>query len=273
MRVWSNTKTLDGHVATVDFTDDKTAADVILVGGRPFDLDEFPRLRGIFKTGVGRDNIPEEDARVRGIRCGFPSKGTCSIIYEETATFTCHLIFRALYSRVGDFASWTKVGRHALATQKLLVLGTGNIGRQVAAKMQPFLEVLTFDPADNRDDELVPLMMAADCITLHMPLIDKTRGFIDAQKLGWMNDGAALVNTARGHVVNEEALYQELLAGRLRAAFDVFWEEPYVGRLLKLPPDRFLVSPHVASTCFEFIRETANDFRSFLHETDKELTR
>jgi len=264
MQIWSNTKTLDGYLPELSFTTDKTAAEVALVGGKAIDLQEFPRLRGLFKTGVGRDNVPEAEARARGVACAFPSAATCEIIYEETANFTCHLILRSLYADVGDFAGWTKLDRVALSRRELLVLGTGNIGSRVAAKMASFMRVTSFDILRNEPDELEALMNRADCVTLHIPMNSATRGFIDAEKLRSMKDGAVLVNTARGAVVVEDALYQELAAGRLRAAFDVFWQEPYKGKLLALPSDRLLVSPHVASTCREFIVGTADDFVSFL---------
>jgi phosphoglycerate dehydrogenase-like enzyme len=264
MKVWSNTRTLDGYVDGVAFTDDTTAAEVALIGGKAIRLDAFPRLRGIFKTGVGRDNVPEAEAAARGIACGFPSPATCGIIHEETANFACHLILSALYADAGDFATWTKRDRIALSSRELLVLGTGNIGGRVAAKMRALIKVSTFDALTNRPNELEPLIRRADCISLHVPLLPATRGFFDAEKLAWMKDGAALVNTARGPVVDEAALFAELTAARLRAAFDVFWEEPYNGRLTGLPRDRFIVSPHVASTCREFIAATAGDFRLFL---------
>ena len=62
-----------------------------------------------------------------------------------------------------------------------------------------------------------------------------------------------MINTARGTIVDEDALYSEISSGRLRAAFDVFWHEPYVGKLKEFHPDRFYMSPHVASTCRDFI--------------------
>lgn len=266
MKIWSNTKTLDGYLPGIQLVADKNEAEMALVGGKAIDLNEFPRLRGIFKTGVGRDNVPEEEARQRGIRCGFPSPATAAIIYEETASFACHLILRCLYAETGDFASWFKLDRPSLSSREVLVVGAGQIGGRVAEKMQAFAKVSTFDIAVNRMDELELLVRQADCLSLHIPLTDATRGFFNSEKLGWMKDGAALVNTARGAIVDEEALYCELAAGRIRAAFDVFWQEPYRGRLLDLPSDCFIVSPHVASTCREFIAETARDFLSFLQQ-------
>lgn len=264
MHIWSNTNTLEGYIPEISFSRDKTTAEVALVGGKGIDLQEFPHLRGIFKTGVGRDNVPEAEARARGIACGFPSEKTAAIIYAETATFTCHLILRCLYAEVGDFVSWKKLDRSALQARELLVLGMGNIGRQVATKMQQFLKVSVFDALTHKSEELEPLVRRADCVSLHVPLTSDTAGIFDASKLSWMKPGAAIVNTARGAVVDEKALFAELATGRLRAAFDVFWQEPYQGELTRLPADRFIASPHIASTCREFLAATAEDFRNFL---------
>lgn len=266
MRIWTNTKTLDDYLPGLEFTTDKKAADIALIGGKAIALDEFPRLRGIFKTGVGRDNVPEADAAARGVRCGFPRQATAAIIHEETANFACHLILTCMYADAGDFVTWTKRDRSALWSKVLLVIGTGNIGRRVASKMSVFMQVTTFDAASDNSDLIESRMRAANCVSLHVPLLPSTKNFIDERKLSWMQTGASLVNTARGAVVSEDALYQELKSGRLRAAFDVFWKEPYAGKLLELPPDRFMRSPHVASTCSEFLSATASDFRAFIAE-------
>lgn len=268
MQIWSNTKTLDGYIPEISFVADKQEAEVALVGGKAINLSEFPRLRGIFKTGVGRDNVPEEEARKRGILCEFPSAATCEIIYEETANFACNLIFKCLYAEVGDFATWKKIDRPVLRSRRLLVIGAGKIGGRVAAKMRTFLEVTTYDSLTDKPENLEPLIREADCISLHLPLIAQTRNFFDATKFAWMRAGAWLVNTARGAVVEEDALFDEVSSGRLRAAFDVFWEEPYKGKLMGLPAERFIASPHVASTCREFLAETADDFRKFLGQLE-----
>ena len=265
MQIWSNTKTLDGYLPpSLTFTTDKAAADVALVGGKAIDLAEFPRLRGIFKTGIGRDNVPEAEAAKRGVLCAFPSSRASEVIYEETANFTCHMILQVAYADTGNFDSWTKLDRPALSQRELLVIGAGNIGGRVAAKMKAFMRVSTFDTLQNKPAELEPLVRRADVVSLNVPLTADTKGFFDAKKLSWLKDGAALVNTGRGALVVEDDLYKELSTGRIRAAFDVFWQEPYKGRLLEIPRDRFLVSPHIASTCREFLSETATDFLAFL---------
>ena len=83
-------------------------------------------------------------------------------------------------------------------------------------------------------------------VSLHVSLTEDTRDLLDARRLGLMRDGACLVNTARGAVVDEEALVRELVAGRLRAGLDVFAHEPRVPRaLLDLP--NVVLTPHIAS--------------------------
>jgi phosphoglycerate dehydrogenase-like enzyme len=107
---------------------------------------------------------------------------------------------------------------------------------------------------------------AADCISIHVPLLDQTRSFFNAEKISWMKPGAALVNTSRGPVVDEGALGAALGEGRIRAAFDVFWKEPYEGTLRGLPANQFLMTPHIASTCNEFLSGCARDFVEFCDE-------
>lgn len=245
-------------------------ATVLLIGGKKFDLDDFPNLRGIFKTGVGTDNLPFEEAKERGIEIELPSESTRQIIYEETANFACNLIFQCFYRNIADWKSWSKLGRDSLASKNLLVVGAGNIGGMVCKKMQAFCNVTSFDTLSNHPDELRPLMETADCISLHIPLVDSTRDFIDAEKLAWLKDGTSLVNTARGPVVNENAIYNELKTGRLFAALDVFWNEPYDGLLNELPDSRLILTPHVASTCRQFLKKTADDFRGFVAKVSAE---
>jgi phosphoglycerate dehydrogenase-like enzyme len=266
MKIYKATNTLNGYLPPLEFTADETSAEIILVGGKKFNLDDFPKLRGIFKTGVGTDNLPFAQASARGVDIELPSDTTRDIIFEETAAFTCHLILTGLYADSGDWAAWSKADRNTLHNRKLLVVGAGRIGQRVRDKMQAFMQVDTFDTAHDAPESFESKVRAADCVTLHVPLNDETRGLFNTERLAWLPDGALLVNTARGAVVDESALFAELSSGRLRAAIDVFWEEPYRGNLTELPADRFIRTPHIASTCQEFIQGTATDFLNFLHK-------
>ncbi len=141
---------------------------------------------------------------------------------------------------------------------------TGNIGSKVARNMAPFMNVTTYDVLHNDPEEFPELLAEADVVTLHVPLTDGTANMLNEETLKLMKDGAGIVNTARGGVVDEAALLKEICSGRLRAAFDAYWHEPYKGELRQYHPERFLMSPHCASTCGEFLDGTATDFRLFL---------
>lgn len=268
-KIFKATNTLDGYLPELCYTKDKQEAEFILVGGKAFVLDEFPKLKGVFKTGVGTDNLPFEEAQRRGVRIGLPSEKTCGLIHEETAAFTCHLILSVIFAGCGDWDSWAKADRQMTSNRCLLVIGAGNIGGRVASKMSGLMSVTTFDAMKDEEGDLEGLVRRADCISLHIPLNRVTTGFFGSERLSWMKDGAALVNTARGPVVDEDALYAELSRGRIRAAFDVYWTEPYRGRLCELPADRFIRSPHIASTCREFLQGTAGDFLEFMEQTGR----
>ena len=97
--------------------------------------------------------MPEKDAEKEHL-VRFPDQKTIDIIFDETATFTCNLIFRMLYNYVGTIEPWFKYSRPGLSTKKLLVIGTGNIGGRVAKYMHPFMQVSTFDILENNISDL-----------------------------------------------------------------------------------------------------------------------
>jgi phosphoglycerate dehydrogenase-like enzyme len=259
MKIWKNTSTLDGYDEGLPFTSIKEEADIVLLGSKPIGLKGFSNLKGIFRVGISRDNVPIEEAETMGIIVRFPSQETIDIVYEETACFTCSLIFRMLYSEIGTLDPWWKGIRVQLNDKVLLVIGMGNIGGRVAKKMKGFLKVDTFDVLQNTTAELKALIESADCITLHIPKNEENNNFMDGEKLSWMKDGSVLINTARGAAVNEDALFKEIESFRLLAAFDVYWQEPYQGKLKKYHPDHFYMTPHVASTCNGFLEGCRKD--------------
>jgi len=267
MKIWKNTKTLDGLVPELINTVDAADAEVAVIGGTPIDLSIMAKLKTIFKCGVGTDNVPFEEAKARGIEVVLPSEKTKAYIFEETANFAVHLVLRMLYSDLGSVESWQKKQRPFLSKKNVLVIGQGNIGKIVNAKLHSLTKTLTYDSLQNEEDELKGLIRQADAITLHLPLIEKTRGFIDAEKLSWMKDGAILINTARGPIVDELALYEEIKNKRIIAAFDVFWQEPYSGILAEFHPEYFYMTPHVASNCSDFLHSLAEDFRKLEKES------
>ena len=96
MKVWKNTSTLDGFDKKLIFTESKTDADIALIGIKPIEINDFSNLKGIFRAGIGKDNVPEKESEKNGIVVRYPSDKTINIIFDETASFTCGLIFRML---------------------------------------------------------------------------------------------------------------------------------------------------------------------------------
>ena len=270
MKIWENTTILDSYLGTFDLTKTKKEADVAIIGSKPIVLSEFSKLKGIFRVGVGLDNVPVEDAKRRNIRIQITSPETNEYIFEETANFTCHLILKMLYENSGTVEPWEIKIRGPLQDKSLLVIGSGNIGRRVLDKMQKFMMVKTFDLLENNFSDLKNMLPTVDCVTLHIPLTKRNRNYFDKEKLSRMRYGSILINTARGAIVSENALFEEINNGRLKAAFDVFWEKPYSGKLRQFHPDRFYMTPHVASKCDKYIKSAAKDFKSFIKELEND---
>ena len=130
------------------------------------------------------------------------------------------------------------------------IVGLGRIGRAVEQRARGFeMRVLHTRRTPDRDPAFRPLdelLRESDVVSLHVPLTDETRGFVDARRLALMRDGACLVNTSRGQVVDEPALVAELVSGRLRAGLDVFAEEPDVPREL-FGLDNVVMTPHLGT--------------------------
>jgi phosphoglycerate dehydrogenase-like enzyme len=263
LKIFNATQTLKGFNQELEYTVDKSAADLMIVGGKSINLDEFPNLRGIFKTGVGIDNLPFKEAEKRGVVIQLPSEETKEIIYHETASFALHLILKFVYRDTGIFSTWQKNNRKSLKDYQVLVMGTGKIGSKLVDRLSPLCKVLTYDPLDNTEEELDQYLQKADIISLHMPLLPETKNFFNQEKLSLLKNGALLVNTARGPIIEEEALYNELKGGRIKAAIDVFSKEPYEGKLTEIDSQNIYLSPHVASTCKEFLVGLAKDFLAF----------
>ncbi|TCO57070.1 phosphoglycerate dehydrogenase-like enzyme [Actinocrispum wychmicini] len=165
----------------------------------------------------------------------------------------------SIYRDMRDFdhaqaaRTWAFHRADTLQGKKVLVIGAGDLGRQLRRRLEPFDAQVTLVGTTARDGvrsvhELPSLLGTHDAVVLMVPLTDRTTGMVDAKFLALMPDGAILVNAARGVVVDTDALLAELSAGRLRAALDVTEPEP-------LPADHplwtapgLLLTPHVAGT-------------------------
>lgn len=270
MKVWSNTNTLQDYSDGLNFTEKKQEAKIALLGSKSINLSDFPNLRGIFRAGVGKENVPEAEANNKKIIVKYPSALTQKIIFKETANFTTHLILKMLFKNLGKLEGWKKEKRIELENKKVLLLGQGNIGKLVKKNLEQLTTVLTYDILHNSPNELENNLKQADCLSIHIPGLVENDSFLDAKKLSLLKNGSSIVNTARGSIVNEDDLLVEIKSKRLYAAFDVFWKEPYLGKLRKYHPDQFYMTPHIASTCSGFLEGCRKDLDILIEEISNE---
>ncbi len=270
LKIWKNTSALNSFTKDLYFTSIKKKAQVIILGSKSINLSEFPNLKGIFRVGVGTENIPFDVCKKRKILLEFPSKKNLDILYEETSNYTIGLIFRMIYPSHNIQEQWIKFPRKVLNSQTTLIIGTGNIGSRVAKKLKNFMRVKTFDIAKNNEKDLKGLIEEADIISIHIPGIIENKNFFNQEKFKFMKKDSILINTSRAMLVEEKYLYENLAKGKIRAAFDVFWKEPYRGRLVKFHPDPFFISPHIASTSNEFFLGCAKDLKKLIYKISNE---
>ena len=227
---------------------------VVAVG--PEELDLLPDLRLVANYGVGYDRVDVAACRERGVAV----TNTPGVLDAAVADLTLALILacRRHIVALDRFVlegrwrrGWARpelLGRD-LEGATLGVVGFGRIGRQVASRAQAFGMRIVFHrragglPLDE-------LLRTADVVSLHVPLTPETDGLISRERLALLQDGATLVNTARGAIVDEDALVEELVSGRISAGLDVFADEPRVPEpLFELP--NVVLTPHVASATVE----------------------
>jgi glyoxylate reductase len=227
---------------------------VVRVG--PAELELLPDLRLVGNYGVGYDNVDVAACRERGIAV----TNTPGVLDAAVAEHTLALVLACRRQLVPADrfvrdarwrTGWSRPERlgHDLAGSTLGLVGMGRIGSEVARRAEAFgMRVVHHRRSDGLS--LDELLRGADVVSLHVPLTPETVGLISRERLGSLRDGATLVNTARGAIVDEDALVDELVSGRISAGLDVFAAEPQVPeRLLGLP--NVVLTPHIASATVE----------------------
>jgi glyoxylate reductase len=220
------------------------------------ELELFPDLHLVANYGVGYDLVDVAECRRRGVAV----TNTPGVLDAAVADLTLALILATRrHIATGDRwirergwqNNWARprlLGRD-LAGARLGLVGFGRIGREVARRAEVFGMEVAFHTRGGGLG-LEELLAASDVVSLHVPLTEETRGLISRERLALMQDGATLVNTARGAVVDEEALVAELVSGRISAGLDVFAAEPAVPEVLLGLPN-VVLTPHIASATSE----------------------
>jgi len=236
----------------------RPGVEALIVANEPVPLELLPDVRLVANFGVGYDRLGIDDLRRRGITV----TNTPGVLDAAVADLTFALILAARRRVVeGDrrvrAGEWTGSWADGFLAEEVTgstlgIVGLGRIGQAVARRASGF-ELRVLYAQRHRSEsglgeyrELDELLGEADIVTIHTPLTPETRGLVGARRLAVLKDGACLVNTARGEIVDEEALVAELVSGRIRAGLDVFANEPHVPEaLLSLP--NVVLTPHLGS--------------------------
>ncbi|MFN2627277.1 MAG: 2-hydroxyacid dehydrogenase [Gaiellaceae bacterium] len=254
----------DLEIGAVD--GERPEIEALVVANEPVDegvLALLPSLRLVANFGVGYDSVDIAACTARGVAV----TNTPGVLDAATADLALALLLAARRRLVeGDelvrAGRWTTpwsagpfLGSEVTGAT-LGIVGLGRIGSAVARRARGFEMRVLYAQRHRVDSDLGEyrrldeLLAEADVVSLHTPLTPETAGLIDARRLALLPDGATFVNTARGAVVEEDALVAELVSGRITAGLDVFAHEPDVPEaLLGLP--NVVLTPHIASATIE----------------------
>ncbi|WP_144938322.1 phosphoglycerate dehydrogenase [Paenibacillus sp. 32O-W] len=256
----------------IDAAQDNVVGIIIGIDPLPANvLEQCKSLRAISKYGVGMDNIDLKRAEELGILVK-NAVGTNSISVAEHAIALMFASARNLPAIAAGVKSygWDRTIGFELTNKKLGVIGGGQIGKEVAKRAvglgmnvtiyDPFFKDLAFLEQYNvqRHEQLDEVLKESDIISLHLPATEDTKGLINAEALKRMKPTAILINTSRGELVDEAALYDALVNNQIAAAAqDVYSSEPpqQGDPLVALP--NFILTPHIGAFTHEAVERMA----------------
>lgn len=250
-------------------------ADVVLVSAAPITrrvMENMPRCRCVVRYGVGVDNVDVTAATDLGIVVA----NVVDFCTEEVANHALLLLLACAKRllpldadvRAGHWRRTPLAGLPSIWGQTLGIIGLGNIGRSLARKAlalemrvlgcDPYVESQTLDGV--RLVGLRELLTQSDFVSINAPLTAETHHLIGAPELALMKRGATLINTARGPLVDEAALAEALISGRIAAAgLDVFEEEPLPADSPLLSLANVVLTPHTAGMSEASVRRAKTE--------------
>ena len=235
-------------------------------------IDRAEKCKIIARVGVGLDNIDQDAAKSKNIRVINAVEGAMNAVAELVLGLMLSLARQtARADRAIRNGQWLKkeLNGTELKGKYLGIVGVGNIGKRLGRLARGLnmniigYDVIPIDEEFSRDvglmkADLDTLLQSSDYVSIHVPLLDSTRHLIGSQKLSLMKKTARIINTSRGGVIDEDALYDALKNGTLGgAALDVFESEPAVGhKLAEL--DNVILTPHIGAQTKEAQSLAAN---------------
>jgi len=243
-------------------------ADAWIVGSYPIQaalLENASRLQVIAKHGIGIDNVDVPAATKKGILVAIAPGSNDQAVADLTMALLLSLV-RSIPQANASVKSgrWERFKGFGLTGKTIGIIGLGHIGLNVANRVKGFdMEILGCDPfwPEERAQEIgiarvdfETLIGKSDVITLHVPLTPETEGLIGEQEMALMKIGVWIVNTSRGKIIDEKAMYQALVSGRVAGyATDVFETEPPEGNPL-LDLKNVIATPHIGSYTNDALR-------------------
>lgn len=228
-------------------------------------ISKVDHLKVISRYGIGLDNIDLEKAKQNGVLVYNTPETPSIAVAELTLSLILNLLKKICkldrYIRSGQ---WKPEIGNLLSEKTIGIIGLGRIGKKLVQFLQSFNpKILACEINPDKDFvksykiDLVDshtLISRSDVITLHVPLTEKTRYVIGERELNMMKENVILINTARGGLIDEKALYHCLKEGGLGgAAIDAFEYEPYTGKLKELA--NVILTPHIGSFTVETRKE------------------
>lgn len=223
-------------------------------------LKHLPELRTISRFGVGLDTLDLNALKEHGVKLAYTAGANKRSVAELVIAFAL-IMLRNLGPLNGHLKQgiWQSHKGRQLTNACVGIIGLGAIGKDLASLLKSFnckmlcYDVVTHDQQEIEQVSLEKLLTSADIISLHLPLNNETKHIINSERLNLMKPNALLINTARGGLVDEDALYEVLKTNKIAgAAFDVFAQEPCVdSRLLSLA--NFFATPHIGGSTEEAI--------------------
>jgi D-3-phosphoglycerate dehydrogenase len=217
------------------------------------------KLKLVIRAGVGTDNIDKEACKEKGIKVrNTPGASSNAVAELVLGLAICGLrnVQRAHHQMKNEKWEKKKLTGNEISGKTLGVIGYGRIGGLLGKKANSLgMEVVASDPHP-REDGIAKFMSnedvfsKADVITLHVPALPGTINLINKGNISKMKDGAFIINTSRGEIIDEDALYDACKEGKLKgAALDVYRQEPYKGKLLEL--ENVYFTPHLGAATKE----------------------
>jgi len=237
-------------------------ADIVIVGWTKLTkeaIDSAERLRMISIWATSCHYADLEAAKERGIVVthvpGYATESVAEHVFALLLAAVRRLRLADEHVRRGDF-DWRPFGGSELAGKTIGIIGTGSIGCRVAEIAKAFkMQILAFDKFPNlkraeeigmRYVDLYTLLKESDVISLHVTLTSETERMIGRKEINMIKQGAVMVNTSQGKVIDEKALFDSLKSGRLSyAGLDVFEEEPPSKNNPLFTLDNVVLSPHI----------------------------